>query len=76
MAYDRDAYAEFKRQLGSRIAQLRLERGMSQRRFALVIELDRVTLNHIEAGTANPTLDTLSRIAEGLDVDVRELLVP
>lgn len=47
---------------------------MSQRRFALVIELDRVTLNRIEAGKGNPTLGTLASIAEGLDVNLRDLL--
>lgn len=74
MAYDDAAYSDFKRQLGVRIAQLRSERGMSQRKFALVLELDRVTLNRIEAGKGNPTIDTLARIAQGLDVSIEELL--
>ena len=69
------AYSDFKRQLGIRIAQLRSERGMSQRKFALVLELDRVTLNRIEAGKGNPTIDTLARIAQGLDVELEDLLV-
>ena len=74
MAYNPDKYADFKRDLGVRIARLRSEHGMSQRKFALVLELDRVTLNRIEAGKGNPTLDTLARIARGLDVSVEELL--
>ena len=74
MAYSEKAYTDFKQQLGVHIAQLRLEKGMSQRTFALVLELDRVTLNHIEAGKANPTLGTLARIAQGLDVSIEELL--
>ena len=74
MAYDPTAYINFKRDLGIRIAQLRSERGMSQRKFALVLELDRVTLNRIEAGKGNPTIDTLARIAQGLDVSLEELL--
>lgn len=47
---------------------------MSKRRFALVIELDRVTPNRIEAGKGNPTPGTLARIAEGHDVELRDLL--
>lgn len=74
MGYEDAEYQDFKRKLGIRVAQLRTERGMSQRKFALVLELDRVTLNHIEAGKANPTLDTLARIAQGLDVSIEELL--
>ena len=74
MAYDPATYIDFKLDLGIRIAQLRSERGMSQRKFALVLELDRVTLNRIEAGKGNPTIDTLARIAQGLDVSLEELL--
>ena len=66
--------AEFRRQLGVRIASLRAGRGMSQRQFALVLELDRVTLNRIESGSGNPTLGTLERIAEGLGISLSELL--
>ncbi len=65
---------DFKRKLGLRIAQLRSEKGFSQRKFALVLELDRVTLNRIESGNGNPTLDTLARIASGLDLTLEELL--
>ena len=74
MAFNAAGYTDFKRELGLRIAQLRSERGMSQRKFALVLELDRVTLNRIEAGKGNPTIDTLARIAQGLDVGIDELL--
>ena len=68
------ANAEYRRQLGLRIAQLRAEKGLSQRRFALVLELDRVTLNRLESGQGNPTLSTLERIAEGLDITLETLL--
>ena len=74
MANVQKANAEFRRKLGVRIAQLRAEKGLSQRKFALVLELDRVTLNRIESGHGNPTLDTLERIAAGLGLPVSELL--
>lgn len=56
-------------QLGMRIANIRQDRGYSQRMFSSMIGLDRVTLNRIERGEGNPTLETLIRIADGLDVD-------
>lgn len=65
---------ETRRNIGLRIAKLRAAKGLSQRKFALVLELDRVTLNRIESGKGNPTLGTLERIAEGLDITLKELL--
>ena len=65
---------DFRKRLGLRVAELRAQKGMSQRQFALVLELDRVTLNRIEAGKGNPTLGTLERIAAGLEVTIEDLL--
>lgn len=65
--------AELRKQLGIRIASLRAGAGMSQRQFALMLELDRVTLNRIESGTGNPTLGTLERIASGLGLSLTQL---
>jgi len=59
-----------KAKLGNRIADMRQDRGYSQRLFSSMIGLDRVTLNNIERGEGNPTLETLIRIADGLDVEV------
>ena len=64
---------ETKSNLGLRIAKIRQERGYSQRTFSSMIELDRVTLNRIESGMGNPTIGTLQRIAEGLEVGVADL---
>ena len=74
MSTTQKANAEYRRKLGVRIAQLRAEKGLSQRQFALVLELDRVTLNRIESGQGNPTLGTLERIAGGLDLSLPDLL--
>ena len=74
MVTTHETNTNYRCQLGVRIAQLRAEKGMSQRQFALVLELDRVTLNHIESGQGNPTLGTLERIADGLGISLPELL--
>ena len=59
--------------LGLRVSQIREARGLSQRQFAAMIELDRATLSHIENGCGNPTVETIRRIAEGLEVDIATL---
>lgn len=69
----RDLYTLSKQRLGLRISRLREAKDLSQKQLALVLELDRVTLNKIESGTANPTFETLIRIANGLGVEVEEL---
>ena len=38
-----------------------------------MIGMDYAHLSNIETGKANPTLDILAKIAEGLDQDVRDL---
>ena len=69
----RDRYSEPKSKLGLRISHFREQKDLSQRQLALQLELDRVTLNKIESGIGNPTLDTLMRIAAGLDVELEDL---
>ena len=66
---------ETKTYVGQRISRIRERRGYSQREFSLMIELDRVTLCRIEGGNGNPTLETLQRIADGLDVEVAEFFI-
>lgn len=45
------------------IYQLRRERCLSQERLALAANVDRTRAGEIERGEANPTIDTLARIA-------------
>ena len=66
---------ETKQMIGSRIANVRESQGLSQRRFSLMIELDRVTLDRIESGIGNPTIDTLQRIADGLGVEIANFFI-
>jgi transcriptional regulator with XRE-family HTH domain len=62
-----------KKILGNHIKQLRVERKMSQRRFALMIDMDRTFLSRIERGHQNVSIDTLDKIAKGLGMTVIEL---
>lgn len=58
---------------GGRVRQLRIERNISLRRFALVIGIDKSFLVDIEYGRKAPSLDTIEKIALGLNVSFSEL---
>jgi len=61
-------------ELGARIRQWRLARGMNQRQLAEACGLTQSGLFRIETGQTNPQLTTLQQIASVLECSVRELL--
>ena len=65
---------EMRKTFGAKIRKLRKERGLSLRQFALMIGIDKGYLVDVEYGRKSPTLDTLAKIACGLDVEMSELL--
>lgn len=66
----------YRRAFGDRLRELRKENGWtSQEEFAHHVELDRTYISGIERGIRNPTLDTIVKLARGLNVPPTELLV-
>ncbi len=63
-----------KKALGARIRTLREKQGVSQRRFALMIGLGQTYLSDVENGKRNIGFENLCKIADGLGVDVSDLL--
>ena len=63
------------KRLGSRLAQLRTERGLSQEQVAHALEVHVETISRIERGTSLPSLSRLYELAEALGVPVTELLL-
>ena len=59
--------------LGKRIVELRKERNMMQIELATMLNIEDSALRRIESGRTNPTLKTLLRIAEALDVALIDL---
>lgn len=59
---------------GRVIRRLRRERGMSQEVLSGLAALSRSHLAEIEAGKDNANVETLWRIAEGLDIRLSELI--
>jgi transcriptional regulator with XRE-family HTH domain len=72
VAYDPDRVVA---QLGKRIAELRLTRGMSQGALAEKIRSTPQWISQLERGTRSPTVHTLCKIANALDVSLADLFV-
>lgn len=60
--------------LGKVIAEERLSRNMSQESLSAFAGMARSHLAMIEAGKTSPTVETLWRIAEALEVKLSELM--
>ena len=67
-------FEEYSLRVGMRIRALRAQAGLSLRTFGMMIGVHYNHILNIEQGAANPTLQTLYRIAQGLDVPVTRLL--
>lgn len=61
-------------QLGQRIRDIRLKRGVTQEELAHRADLDYSYVNQIENGKRNPSLDAISRIARALGVSIQDLV--
>ena len=63
-----------KETIGKNIRLQRQEKGLSQRKLAMALDMDHSYLGRIEAGKCNISIDTVVRIAESLDVTFFDLL--
>ena len=62
------------RALANRIKELRNQKGISQEELAHRAGLSRTGMGFLETGKRWPRLDTLMKVADGLNVTVDELL--
>ena len=60
--------------MGARIKTLREQQGLSQRKLALMIGSNQTHIWQIENGNVNVGLDLLCRLADALEVNVRDLI--
>lgn len=76
------SFEQYSRELGVRLHQLRIERGLTQERLAAAADITTYTYRKLEKGEsnpgtpANPRLRTLLALAEVLDVQLVEILPP
>lgn len=60
------------KKLGLRIRHLREQQGLSQTELANQIGKDQPSLNRLERGRVNPTVNYLNEVANGLNVELTE----
>ena len=60
--------------LGKRISLLRKEQGLSQEKLASKAELNRSYMGFIEQGKKRPSLETLAKIANALDIPLPKVM--
>ena len=59
-------------QLGERLRELRDQAGVSQEQLANEIGIDRTYISGIERGKRNPSIQSVYRIAKGLNISLEE----
>ena len=62
-----------KENFGKKVQELRKLSGLSQEKFALLIDMDRTYFASVEAGKRNISIDNIFKISKGLNVTLEEL---
>lgn len=61
-------------ELGTKVREIRLAKGLTQVELAHIINKDHPSINKLENGKVNPSYIFLSEVAEGLGVDIKDLM--
>lgn len=64
---------DIQKSFGLNVQKLRKEKGLSQEKFALSIDMDRTYFASVEAGKRNIAIKNIQKIADGLGVSLSEL---
>ena len=65
---------EISKKLGENMKKVRAKKKLSQGALARLLDVDKGYISNVESGKKNPTLATIQRLAEALDVSANELL--
>jgi transcriptional regulator with XRE-family HTH domain len=64
---------DIKQMMGARIKEIKTKKGITQEQLPEMMEINPKYLSSIERGKENPTLSTLIRLSESLEVDLGEV---
>ena len=65
---------ELNRRIGEKIQALRRDKNISQFQLAVECGFEKSNMSRIESGKTNPTIGTLLKIADALDVELKDLV--
>ena len=68
-----EVYAAAKTLFGRNVRRVRKLRNLSQEELGLRISADQAYISRIEAGSLNPTIESIAEIGNALNVQVSEL---
>jgi transcriptional regulator with XRE-family HTH domain len=60
---------------GHNLKKRRLAKGLSLREFAAIADIDHAMIDRYERGVTNPSLTTIAKLAEALEIEPHELLL-
>jgi transcriptional regulator with XRE-family HTH domain len=59
---------------GNNLKRHRKSKGLSLRQFAALADIDHAMIDRYERGVTNPSLTTIARLAEALEIEAADLL--
>jgi len=59
--------------LGFKIKKLRLKKNMTQNELSIECNFEKASMSRIESGQTNPTVKTLYKICNALDIHISDL---
>lgn len=68
-----DSKKEFLKRFGQQLKRVREEKGITAAELGRRTFIDKPHITRLEKGGTNPTLTTLIKLAEALDIEVHEL---
>lgn len=68
-----DKRTNISQKIGKRIAELRKEKGLTQEKLAIKINMDRTFVGYLEKGNRSPSVETANKIARALGVKIGDI---
>lgn len=66
---------DYLKKLASNIKKIRKDKGITQVALAYACGFDKQNMQRIEAGRTSPTLKTLLKISDALEIDIKDLII-